>query len=267
MNYDEETSPAILGNFLLIDGKELRGFQVRTSNPLSVIAEILRLFMKYNVGITAINFPYKVGDKNTIFIGADFTNAKTRPEDIKAEIEDIDDITGVQTVRPYLGVLADLTHFPIITNYGDRYILFSETSIKSLIVALRDVFGSAGLTFIYHQGVMTGKNAVEKYKKWGIREIKEALNMRMIRAIVLGRYRGEVVSFSYDKRGGETVIRAYGLWECETAKRYGIREPSCHLERGILVGLIEGYTGRRATAVETRCITKGDPYCEIYVRF
>lgn len=36
----------------------------------------------------------------------------------------------------------------------------------------------------------------------------------------------------------------------------------CHLTRGYLVGAVEVMTGKRWACEETKCLGKGDPYCE-----
>ncbi|MCD6368731.1 MAG: hypothetical protein J7L38_02925 [Thermoproteales archaeon] len=142
---------------------------------------------------------------------------------------------------------------------------------KSIAIRLRREFGTGGLAFLYHQGRLTGLALAERYRKMGVKNLKNVVENLLIHAFALGRYRGELVHFSYGRLHlqNSIIIRLRDGWECMVAKRHKLNEPSSHFERGVLAGLIEGFLGDRKTVLveEVKCIAKGDPYCGFTATF
>ena len=44
------------------------------------------------------------------------------------------------------------------------------------------------------------------------------------------------------------------------------KEPSSHMFRGMLAGVIEEIANRQVISLEEKCIAKGDPYCQFVVK-
>ncbi len=140
-------------------------------------------------------------------------------------------------------------------------LIFSEDDMKSLVVQLRKRFKEGGLAFLYHQGLLTGSLLADTYKKWRIQDLREALYVNFLRAHALGRYRAEILNYIRKSDTLEIRIKAYDMWECTIAKKYGIKEHSCYFERGVIAGIIESYLNKRVKLKEEKCIAVGNSYC------
>jgi len=57
------------------------------------------------------------------------------------------------------------------------------------------------------------------------------------------------------------------VYDCFVAKALGYSgQASCHLLRGFLSGALHTLTGGTCDCEETKCLSKGDPYCEFILR-
>lgn len=70
--------------------------------------------------------------------------------------------------------------------------------------------------------------------------------------------------FKTGKPGEEMLIKIENSF---IAKEYGKSEaPVCHFLRGYCAGISEILTGEKMDAEETKCLAKGDSYCEFVAR-
>ncbi|MBO3808288.1 MAG: 4-vinyl reductase [Candidatus Brockarchaeota archaeon] len=67
-----------------------------------------------------------------------------------------------------------------------------------------------------------------------------------------------------DLETGKAQLRVYESCECEIGK--GSEQPYSQIVRGMLAGFFSLLFGKEAKTTETRCIAKGDPYCEYTVK-
>ena len=255
-------NPLIIGNQLHVNGKKIKGIWLRLINKPGVLAEVASKFAECNVNILVINFSRVVEESElgTMFIVADFT--KTSCREVINKLKQLDFVKECKAVEPqFKDLLVDLFHFPIVDEEGKRLLIFTEYNMESLVVRLREYFREGGLAFIYHQGRLTGLSLAKTYKSWGIQDVLEALKVNFLRAHALGRYRAEITEYKRKGGGFKIAIKAFDMWECVTAKKFGIRGLSCYFEKGVIAGIVEGYTGSGVKIEETKCLAKGDPYC------
>ena len=264
-------TPYIISNLIYGRGSRLIGLYIRVANVLHAVPKICSILNREHVDVWMMNFSSKNMSKNenVLFIVADFTNSKSDPETVVQSLKAVKEVARVEVIRPQLpGMLVNFYNFPIVDNEGRRYNLFTKTNMETMVIKLREAFGIGGLAFLYHEGRFTGHKIADRYRRWKIRSLREALNTLLIHSIAIGRFKGEIVQYTVSDKGrsGEIVIRAHNLWECEIAKEHGIREAASHFERGVIAGLLEKYAGREVKVVEQKCIAKGDPYCEFHIR-
>lgn len=257
--------PLLLSNLILVDGKPIYGLYILARNVPGALAEISSILAKYNINIVAINFTPSIEEKEEVllFIAADFKNSDIGPNDIVKELLKLDKVIMADPVKPRLRWLVDERHFPIVDLTGKRRIVLSQENIWFFVVGIRELLGSAGAALLYRQGLIIGEEVAEKYIDSGINTLKEGLESLFIGGLVLGRYRGEVISISLEEK--LIKIRLYNNWECETASKFGIKGPASYFERGVLAGLVKGYVGKDVKTEEVRCIASGDPYCEFNI--
>ena len=244
------------------------GLYLEVYNRPGALSEILTALKRRNVNVLTVVFgsPVELGEVGSLFMALDLTGAGVGPEEVREELGGLDNVASVEVAHPQLPqVLADTYHFPILDYSGSRYIMFSETIMRGLIVRLKEKFGSGGQAFLYHQGMLAGEALAESYSAIGIKGLHDALRMLLLHGTTSGRYRGEIVEFAYSGVVGGVVLRLYNNWECEMARRHGLEGPASHFERGIMAGLVYSYTKRSVVVSEVECIASGDPYCEFKI--
>ncbi len=268
----ELLDPILIGNLLYLKGRRLAGFYVRVYNRPGVLADIASIFKRHRINLWNIVFGARVGmgEVGTGFIVADFTEAYVEPEHIRREIEQLDSVDYVELVRPqFPQILADTRHFPIVDDAGARYIMVSEEAQKAIVLRIKEKFGPSGNAFLYYQGMAVGEAFKDHCISLGVSDLKKALELLLIYTLTTGRYKGEILEFSYGDplREDRIVLRIHHNWECVVAKRHGFREPASFYERGVVAGLIQAFTNKSVSVDEKKCICRGDPYCEFHVTF
>ena len=259
-------APLLLSNLYFIQREKLVGFHIVAVNKPGALAKISSVLGKYNVNIVAIVFSsrIKLGEKASIFIITDFTYSKMKPKEIEDKLKELDVAQHVNLVKPQLPkILVDPHHFPVVDDLNRRFILLSESAMKSVVVRLRETFGTGGLAFLYHQGKIVGSELAETYKEMGISDLKDAIKMFLLHLLALGRYLGEITYYKEDR----IIIRLHRNWECEVAMKHNVKGPASYFERGVIAGFLEKFTGKKVSVHEIKCLAKGDPYCEFLVTF
>jgi len=258
--------PLLVSNIILTQDKPIYGFYLLIKNIPGVLADITKLLADANINIVAINFTPTIEHEDVLlFIAADFSKSSEKPEVMVKKFTSLDNIVSATLVKPQVkGVLVDELHFPIIDTSGRRKIMLSQENLRFFVVGIRELLGSAGLALLYREGLVVGERIWKRYSGLGFKSLEEGLERLMIGSLVLGRYRGEIVKLSTDER--RIIIRLYNNWECEVAKKHNILGPASYFEKGVLAGLIKGYTGKDVKIEEVKCIAKGDPYCEFEIQ-
>lgn len=169
----------------------------------------------------------------------------------------------VELIRPVVdGLLIDTCSFPQLLA-GERTVVFRRANYEAWIRKMREKYGNAFNAILYHIGFEAGKNVHTKVsRKFGVDDLN-LLRIALEFAKVLGY--GVFVVDKFSSR--EVIVRAYGNFECELFENTGKTES--HLVRGMISGFMASMWGVEMDDVETRetkCIAKGDPYCEFHVR-
>ena len=262
--------PFSIGSCIFTDGKNLLGFYIIAKNVPSSLSKITSVFSKYDVNILDINFSsgVKEGEEGSLFIVADFSKKNIDANRLLEELKLIDIVSDAEIVREqFPGVLIDSYHFPIVDDKGIRMMLVANYVVDSMFLGVGERFGDVGLAFLYHQGVSIGLYLAEFYKSIGADTLRKGLNLFFIFGFSNGFYRAKIKKFrlSRDKSKIDAVIRFEDMWECEIARKKKCRKAASHFTRGAIAGLVQGYLGREVEVLETKCIAKGEPYCELRV--
>ncbi|RLF15212.1 MAG: hypothetical protein DRJ97_04535 [Thermoprotei archaeon] len=254
----------------LIKGDQVHGYYVEALPRPGVLWKILDVFRKYNVNVLSINFsptpsPEKPG---LIFIVAEAKGLKDVEERLMKDVEEVEEVVSIEReeAKP-LGLLIDQYHFPIVNGLGLRCLLTDEKAYEASLKLVKEHLGSPGLALLYHEGRAIGLGYARLLKELGVEDLKDLVTICLAYAKSHGAFKGELIEYNFNPatNKGRLVLRIYDLWECETAKRSGVREPSSHKTRGMIAGLIEGFVGKRASVKEDKCIAKGDKYCQFTV--
>ena len=115
----------------------------------------------------------------------------------------------------------------------------------------------------WYQGKEFGRLVEEFYEReFSIINVNEAVNFLAIRTALHGWAIVEIVELDDEKRN--VTLRLFDNWECSMFK--GSSEPRSHYIRGVLDGFFSSLFKVEMEAKETKCIAKGDPYCEFEIK-
>lgn len=151
--------------------------------------------------------------------------------------------------------------FPLYVFPGIRVIIVLAPGFQKMIKGLYEKLGDTAAYFIYHLAYSGGKIIAEYLSK------KIGLKGKKLLVEILKAYQafgwGRLELIKYSPLFKKVVLRLYDSVECETFK--GSDKPASQFIRGHLSGLLSGLLGTDVRVIETKCIAKGDPYCEFYL--
>jgi predicted hydrocarbon binding protein/predicted amino acid-binding ACT domain protein len=158
---------------------------------------------------------------------------------------------------------ADVVHFPLFVG-SLRVITFPTSLLGETIKSLMKVFNpSAVRAMFWYQGKEFGRLVEEFYEReFSIVNVNEAVNFLAIRTALHGWAIVEIVELDDERRN--VTLRLFNNWECSMFK--GSSEPRSHYIRGVLDGFFSSLFKVEMEAKETKCIAKGDPYCEFEIK-
>ena len=257
----QDHMPLDLGRIAI--GGKIYGFFVRTKAEPGAMARILLAASKFNLTIVNIynSTPAKRGLPASFLVFYDFTSSNVTPEEVKRAMESAVNNTVVEVIEPLLpGVIVDTKHYPLET-LGERAMIFGEALLKGWFIGVRKRFGSGGEAFLYYEGYEAGLEIYDMYSRLGVsRENMWSMFSATLMAIGAAR-RVDVEPPSESSQ--PLLVRVYGNMECELGRDSG--KLFSQFLRGAIAGFASKVTGRDVVVVETKCIAKGDSYCEFEV--
>jgi len=246
----------------IIVGEGIYGFLVETSRGLDAVAEVFKVLSELNLTLVHMAVPEPVSKrtKGSFMLFLDFTKSKMTPFEAKNALERRVSGIKIDIAEPVLsGVTVDSFHFPLMF-LNERAVIFRETALKAWLINMRERFGTGGEAFLFHEGYIIGNSIYD-----ACREMcgKECDIWTLFGAVLFASGIAENVStdIGYER----IIVKVWNNIECSLAKTKNLNKPFSHWLRGILAGFGSRYFGRRISAVEVKCIAKGDPYCEFII--
>jgi predicted hydrocarbon binding protein len=198
-----------------------------------------------------------------IFLIIDLTNTTIAPEKIKRDIATINGIYAISIIEPYVNLVIDTLHFPL-TLHEKRVFIVEPSFMKGLIEGLSSRFGEGvAYVILWHIGYKTGEGLWDLFpheKKIAERELVELMLKTRISVGWLSHY--EIIDYSSIRKYAR--IRVWNNWECQLKGNTGKVES--HFLRGVLAGFFTKHFNADCQAYETKCISKGDEYCEYEIK-
>jgi predicted hydrocarbon binding protein len=156
---------------------------------------------------------------------------------------------------------------------GWRYAVLGAALIPQLHKEFQDIQGDVSGTIIYNAAKKHGKIFVKQalehtlsgkiVHKMGISNMK-AFHIKLIENGLFQCGFGRSKIMEYDINKGKFVMRLYNSFEAygwlELYKKS--RHPVCHAIRGFLAGAASFMCNYDIDCKETKCLAKGDKYCE-----
>lgn len=146
----------------------------------------------------------------------------------------------------------------VIRHLGTEWILMRVEALQGMMAEVNKAFGTGAQVVWHLAGKGAGKsmaNLIQKrIKSDSIKDVSKKI------AEIYERCGwGRVQPIIFRQKTSEFLIRIYN-----NAFVRGIRSQtsSCYYIKGLLEGIFEQLTGKHAKSEETKCMAKGDPYCE-----
>lgn len=246
----------------IIVGENIYGFLVSTSRGINAIADVFKVLSELNLTLVhmAIPEPVSRGSKGSFMFFLDFSKSEMSPFEAKRALEEKVPGIKVNIAEPVLpGVTLDIFHFPL-TFLGERAVIFREKILKAWLINIRERFGTGGEAFLFYEGYIVGDSIYDTCHRICVGECDA---WSVLRAVLFASGMAEDMSVSVDYE--KALIRVWNNIECSLGKEKNVNKPFSHWLRGLLAGFGSRFFGRRVSAVETKCIAKGDPYCEFVI--
>ncbi len=180
-------------------------------------------------------------------------------EDIVKEVKMISEVLsinyGVKNIGNYF--ISPFTITMNISFIDEKAIIIPSKSLIRSFRALKKRWGLASLVFLYHLGYNYGATLAKKFLENGLSSEK-ALIMSLEFLKHTGMFKDYDLIMFNSKRGN-IVLHVYESVECSSSSG---RETSSHFLRGIIGGIVSEIVGKEVTVYETKCIARGDRYCE-----
>ncbi|MEM2087290.1 MAG: V4R domain-containing protein [Thermoproteota archaeon] len=261
---ENEYKPIDLSRMILDPENRIYFISLTLVNKSGALASFLNILKKHGfnlVGILSESISKKEEIEVSMFLE---TPTKMNLADLEKLIEKEIDMEKIDVVKKikifdHSGWFdEDSFHFPLQVGKV-RAVIFPIPVLEGFLVGLRKSLGDEIVqTIVWYQGREIGKNTLETYRKeYGVEGIS-AVEILKKRALILGWAKMEIVHL--DEKEKKAVIKIFDNWECDMFKEKSA--PQSHFIRGILSGFFSSLFREDLKGEETRCIAKGDPYCE-----
>jgi predicted hydrocarbon binding protein len=243
--------------------RDICEFHFSVPNKPGMLYKVLKLFRDHNINLLSGAISALPDDEYaSAFFFTDITGVNSDMEEFKRMIERE---SGGKVYIKYPGIRGFMFGefaFPLTALPGVRSIIFLERDIGEMIKGLYDKLSDLASVFLYHMaysgGRFIGDYVYEKlHPKGGKKLITEAVKIYQS----AGWGRVKIVSYEPE---ATTVIRLHDSFECGALE--GSERPMSNFIRGHINGLISGILNKELSIIETKCISKGDEYCEFELK-
>ena len=253
---------------MLFPGRMIYGFHIslepRTIYETEILERMTNLISSRNISIVHMYTCLNLMEESYCIIYIDLTDRDdVSVEELVQALRRTPLVTDVKLIRPlFRGFTFDPHIFPLMKN-DRRIIVLGRLAYEGFIKQGRRDMGSGFNTVLYIVGFDIGSNIFKEIcnviGRW---RIEDLLNWGSAIFQEMGYGRMKIISWNSEVK--EAAIRVYDSFECELFKGSGRCES--HLVRGIIAGWFSELFEKELIAVETKCIAKGDPYCEFEVK-
>ncbi len=259
--------PLDLSRSINISNRKLSGFSIITKNVPGILANVGKVCADRNINIVNIitSAEQIIGGNAHIFLIVDLTDTNVSPEELKFELSKISNIVSIEIVEPFANFIIDNTHFPL-TLYGgkSRAIIIGEHVMKGFLFGLMQQLGEPiSQITLWNMGYGSGKEIWDLIYEWRKAAVKELVELFLKISVALGWFsKYEITEYSAINKYAK--IRVWDNWECQIKGMRGKAES--HFVRGVFAGFFTRHFNKECQAFETKCISKGDEYCEFEIK-
>jgi len=259
--------PLNIGRVMVFnENQKIYGLAIESKVEEGNLRKLAELADSLGIVIRYIQFSMEETRKPTVNAVAflDFSNSKATPEEaLEILTNSYNFVKSAKIIKPQgKGVIFDDYFFPLIAA-GERAVIFRKSVYEALFKGVREKFGTAGEAVLYYQGFSIGTEIYNHYVKIAgskrvedLTEVAKAINMTLGWGVIEG--------VNVDVERGYAKLRIYQSFECELGRYKG--KPQSQFYRGAIAGIFAHFFGRDVKVEETKCIAKGDPYCEFEIK-
>ena len=168
-------------------------------------------------------------------------------------------VSDVEVKEAHEGLLTDSLNFPLTWNNGDRAILMRVDGVRAMLGSIKSA-ESSGDASVYSQGFSYGKAAWDNLFSTYHPGTREGLGEYLGIYSATGWGRPELTELDLAKR--KARVKFADSFECSGLSTGA---PASSFVRGHLSGCFSAYFGGYVRAVERKCVSKGDPWCEFEI--
>jgi predicted hydrocarbon binding protein len=139
------------------------------------------------------------------------------------------------------------------------WLLIGGSTFRSLIEGINNILGTAAVGILLEAGKCAGKEFTQSLLKEGT--LPEEIPSWLEVFFTQGGW-GKVKAKADFANKTATVI----IDNCATARGVTSKEASCHFIRGYIAGISEALFKTNVECAETRCMSKGNAFCEFRVQ-
>ena len=260
--------PNLIGNIFYDPKGNIYGFHIvfdgSVAGRYEVHKKLIEKISKYNGMIRFLKIYQYYGTSDVVMIlFLDLDDTNYNPEEIINSIKEVPYVKNAELIKPLMkGLIMDSYSFPQ-TFITERATIFRKTTYASWLKTIRERYGEGIKATQYHLGFYTGYDAYESLKKKYNTDIMTLIKIAIEIARALGYGIFEILEFSEYR----VKVRVYDNFECELFNNSN--KPESFFVRGVLAGWFAGIWGLKMNEIkaeETKCIAKGDPYCEYIIK-
>lgn len=244
---------------IIAPNKKLAQFCFTLKNVPGALAKIASEMARWHINILSGHMtalPDEEFGYATFF--ADLTDLTVDTGALIEKLRSLDVVEDVYMVEPEIPtMIVDVVHFPL-KFLGEDSVIIDLRMVGHMFNRLFEVFETGASVILYEMGYRAGKAAADAILKSGLEGL-DAFKAIMALSIARGWCVPELIE--WDEREPRLVIRLWDNFECKPIAGQRNR-PNSHLVRGLIAGILEGLTGKKVKVKETKCIAKGDDYCE-----
>ncbi len=259
--------PFYVERFMFYKGRKLYGLVLRGHSRPGALEHTTDILVRHGIDITYLSLgPMRRGERGSLVLFLDFTEADVKPEELAEEFEALEFIEKAEVIKPrFEGFIADEVSFPIMLG-SHRALIFSEPALRGFFIEFREHLGSGGEAMLYHigreVGAERGRHINEEAERMGINSLRDKFIIGEVIFKSLGYGIPQTMDFNEDPPFFK--MRVYHCIECGLGRDVG--RPFSHYVRGVIAGFASEIFNRDMLVEETKCIAMGDPYCEFEVK-
>lgn len=139
------------------------------------------------------------------------------------------------------------------------WILMRSSTFREMMKGTEEMWGSATASIcLWEMGKNTGKGFAKELVEAGTKPVEVTTFLEMF--FTQGGW--GVIQPKIDLTKKAAVIR---IENCATARKCKSNKPICHFISGFISGVADAILNEVTECTETKCMAKGDPFCEFKV--